>query len=704
MLKKGMKLKTILLACMLSMGMAFAAQGFAEVEKQDQEAFGKEMSVEIKKQLEKAPKYVKYLYKVIDYQPIWVDKDYLSYHTEMLLSELKNDFKKGLHKDLVSQYKALMPDENKAFASDSIEDKAKIEIGIMKLYAKSIDSILKNKKSKYDAVTLLKKAVEEKSIMSAIDEIADERIVDATFQRDLNLTVAETKQAKYRALAARLIGKDKDDRLKAMYELLDFKPIWVTEEGLTEYTKTLFSHIESDITLEKNSTIYNEYMSIKNAEVPTEKEAIAKKEFEIAKLYQDFMAHQLYGDINWKKFQHTIRTTMKHGVWRVHPILETPEGLLIESLKHKSLDYAFKKAKPAFNHYDRMLDALKKYKEIAANGGWEKLPHFKSLKPGMRSSVVPALRQRLAIEGDYVCDRNETGNHYKGCLVDAVKKFQLRHGLEAAGFVGKMTRKALNVTAQEKVAKLKLNLDRIKWIKRDHDKYHIYVNIPSFTMYMYDGKEVIRSMRVITGRKEHETPIFYGRVRTIVLNPYWRIPPSIIRHETVPKLQKDPGYTDKKNIEIHTGYSEHSPKVDPHSVNWHKYGKKLPPYRFMQSPGEKNALGKVKYLFPNKYSVYMHDTNQRYLFVKDYRALSHGCVRLHKPFELLETLAEIEPKIDGKRAKEILAENKKTPYRLSKSIPVDIVYLTTLVDKEGTVTFYDDVYGYDKLQLSMSKQ
>ena len=352
-----MNIKTIVLALILSLGSLFAAEGYAEVAKQDQETFNKEMSVEIKKELKDASKYVNYLYKIIDYQPIWVDKDYLSYHTEMLISELKNDFKKGLHKDLVAQYKALLPDENNAFASDSIEDKAKIEIGIMKLYAKSIDAILKDKKSKYDAITLLKKAVEEKSIMSAINEIADERIIDATFQRDLNLTVAEATQAKYRALAARLIGKDKDDRLKAMYELLDFNPIWITEEGLTDYAKTLFSYIDSDITLEQNSTIYREYEAIKNAEVPTDKKEIAAKEFKIAKLYQDFMAHKLYGDINWKKFEHTIRTTMKHGVWTVHPILETPEGLLIESLKHKSLDYAFKTAKPVFNHYDRMLNA-----------------------------------------------------------------------------------------------------------------------------------------------------------------------------------------------------------------------------------------------------------------------------------------------------------------------------------------------------------
>ena len=683
---------------------AVAAEGFQEVAQQDREAFNKAFKVELKKQLKHASKKVNSLYKAIDYEPIWVDKDYLSYHSEMLLNELKDDFKKGLYPKLVESYQKLMPDENKVFASDSLEDKAKVEIAMMQLYADTIDTILKNKKSKYNAVTLLQKAVTEKSVMSAIDEIANDRIIDKTFIADMNLSVTEAKQAKYRALAARLIGKDKEDRLKAMYELLDYQPIWITEKGLTEYSKTLFETIESDVTLEKNSTIYGEYQKIKNAKLPTQKKEIAKREFEIAKLYQDFMSHTLYGDIDWKRFQRNLHASRRHGVWTVHPILETPESLLIESLNHHSLAFAFKKAKPPFHHYDRMLEALKRYQKIAANGGWETLPEFKNLKPGMSDAVVPALRERLAIEGDYVCDRNETGTRYTGCLVEAVKRFQARHGLEDKGFIGKMTRKALNESAESKVAKLKLNLDRIKWIKRADDRYHIYVNIPTFTMYMYDKKKIIQSMRVIVGRKGHETPIFYGRVRTIVLNPYWRIPASIVRHETIPKLQKDPGYTRKKKIEIHTGYSEHSPTVDPYRVNWHKYGRKLPPYRFMQSPGEQNALGKVKYLFPNKYAVYMHDTNQRYLFSKDFRALSHGCVRLHKPFDLLETFCEIEPGIEKEKSKEILEENKKTPFRLKETIPVDIVYLTALAMKDGTVIFADDVYGYDKMQMAVSRQ
>jgi murein L,D-transpeptidase YcbB/YkuD len=699
------KIKVILLAVMIGFISLSANVGdYQAIAQEDQKEFAKEIKAELKKQLSKASRTVKQLYKEINYQPVWVDKDYLTHHSELLISELQDDFKKGLHKDLVAEYKQLLPDNNKIFHSGSIADKVRVEIGIMQLYADTIDDILKEKKSKHTASTLLQKALAEKSLLSAIDEIADERILNSMLTNDLNVSQLKEKEAVYSQLVSRLMGDDKDDRLKAMYELLDYQPIWITEKGLTAYSKDLFSTIETDTTIEKNSTIYSQSQDLKNMKLPKEKKAIVVKEFEIAKLYQTYMSHVLYGDIDWKKFLSTLRKTRRHGVWTVHNILATPESLLIGSLRYKSLKYAFEEAKPVFPLYDRMLTALKQYQEIVAKGGWKALPDFNNLKPGMSDPVVPALRRRLAIEGDYVCDKNETGQHYKGCLVEAVKKFQARHGLETEGYIGKMTRKALSESAQEKVTKLKLNIDRLKWLKRGDEPYHIFVNIPSYTMYMFDKGEVIQSMRIIAGRKGHETPIFYGRVRTIVLNPYWRIPASIIRHETIPKLQKDPGYTNKKKIEIHTGYSEHSPKVNPYSVNWRKYGKKLPPYKFMQSPGEQNALGKVKYLFPNKYSVYMHDTNERYLFVKDYRALSHGCVRLHKPFELLEVFAQIEPNIDAKKSKEILKKNKKTPYRLSKSIPVDIIYLTALVDHNGMVMFSDDVYGYDKMQLDVSKK
>jgi len=704
------KLKYILPALFLGLvTLSASIADYRQIYEESNHEFLQQMSGEIRKAMPTAPRKVREMYKAINYQPVWVDKDYLSPYAELLIVELKDDFANGMHKDLVAEYEKLMPNEDQVFASDSMEQRVKIELGIMKLYVDSINNILKDKKSKHTPITLLQKALEEKSLIHAMNEISAERIASRTPQQlDMNMTAAEkAKLEENRKIAQRLLGGDRKERLKAVYELLDYKTIWLEQSGaLTEFSDELFGQIENDVTLERNGSIYQAYLSLKASPEPEKKKELIRKEFAIAKLYQDYMGHVLYGDIDWRAFHHKLRKSYKHGVWVVHNVLASPESLLIEAVHDKSLASAFKKATPKFPMYEKMLLALKKYRTIVENGGWEPLPEFRPLKPGVRSSVVPRLRERLAREGDYrpsECPAPKDPKRYDKCLLEAVKKFQRRHGLEDKGYIGKLTQKALNESAEHKVARIKLNLDRIKWLKRAGDRYHIVVNIPAFTLYMFDGGDVIEKMRVITGRKGHETPIFYGRVRTIVLNPYWRIPPSIIRHETIPKLIKDPGYTRKKKIEIHTGYSEHSPTVNPYKVDWKKYRKKYPPYKFMQSPGEFNALGKVKYLFPNSYSVYMHDTNERYLFVKDVRALSHGCVRLHKPFDLLEVFSEIEPKIDYEKSRKILEENKKTPYRLSKTIPVDIIYLTSWVDDDGEVDFRDDIYGYDRLQLEEEK-
>lgn len=673
---------------------------YQEIYQQEQEIFNAEMRAEIKKSVVDSSKKVKELYKAIDYRPIWVDKDHLTQFTELLVQELKEDFEKGLHAKLVANYKKLLPNDEKVFASNSLKDRVVVELGVMQLYVDHISAILKEKKSKHTSLSLLQYALEEKSLIEALNVISVERIAHRMPTLDQNTTIfskwGEIDQNQTRTLMSGYEG-DKKERLKAMYRLLDYKSIWVREKGLTSFGEELFTQIGSDITLDKNTTTYKRYVELQNMALPKDKRAILEYEFEIAKLYQAYMTHALYGNIDWKKFKAKLRRHHRNGDWVVHNILFSPESLLIESLNKKTLNHAFTKAKPVFPLYERMLVALKKYQDIDASGGWETLPKFPDLKVGASDPVIPLLRERLKAEG-YSVDCADT-HKYDTCLLNVMQIFQRRHGLADEGYIGKLTRKALSETVAQKIDRIKLNIDRIKWIKRSNDKHHILVNIPSYTMYVFDEGEVIQSMKVIVGRKGHETPIFYGRVRTIVLNPYWRIPASIIRHEMIPKLKKNPHYTNSKNIEIHTGYSEHSPRVNPLNVNWHKYGRRLPPYRFMQSPGVKNALGKVKYLFPNKYAVYMHDTNQRHLFEKDVRSLSHGCVRLHKPFELLETFSTIDPIINFEKSQKILEDNKKRAFRLSQTVPVDMIYLTTWVDMEGTIQFRDDVYGYDKLQL-----
>ena len=697
------KIKSIALALCLSLSSVHATVGdYQEIYQQEQKEFNEKMRAEIQKSVSTSSKKVQELYRAVNYQPIWVDKDYLTQYAELLVHELQEDFDDGLYKELVASYKKLIPDEKKVFASDSLADRVVVELGMMQLYVDHINAILKDKKSKYTALSLLQFALEEKSLIHALNAISKERIACRTTLMNANMTMLKESEKMSQEHLAMLNSMDKKERLNAMYALINFQPVWITQTGLSSYTKSLFTQIERDITFDRSSDAYKSYQTLKNIEVPEDKQKIVAYEFQIAALYQDYMSHLLYGSIDWKAFQAKLKHK-RNADWVVHKVLSSPESLLIEAISHESLDFACEEATPRFPLYKKLIVALEKYQGFVNTGGWETLPEFKDLKPGMSDAVVPALRERLKKEGDYVsCDENVT-EQYDTCLVEAVKKFQARHGLAAEGYVGKMTRKALRESAAEKVARIKLNLDRMKWVKRSHDRYQIWVNIPAYKMYVFDENKLIETMKVIVGRKGHNTPVFYNRVRTIVLNPYWRIPASIIRHEMIPKLKKNSNYTNSKKIEIHTGYSEHSPKVNPHNVNWHKYGRRLPPYKFMQSPGKHNALGKIKYLFPNKYSVYMHDTNQPYLFAKDVRSLSHGCVRLHKPVELLETFSIMDSKINFEKAQATLEHNKKTPLRLSHSIPIDMIYLTTWVEEDGTVAFRDDIYGYDKMQLEAKK-
>jgi len=516
-----LKMKSIVVAICLSLsGLHASVSDYQEIYQQEQREFNAQMSAEIKKSVTSSSKRVQELYRAIDYQPVWVDRDYLTQYAELLVHELKSDFKKGLHPELVATYKKLVPNEEKIFNSDSLVDKVEIELGLMKLYSKHIGDILKERKSKHTALSLLQYALKEKSLMDALNAISEERITYRTPLMDKNMTIIKESEKMDMENITMLKSSDGKERIKAMYELLNFQPVWITQAGFSSYTEDLFKHIESDITLDKNSSTYQSYQTLKAIEIPEEKQKIVAYEFQIAQLYQDYMSHALYGNIDWKAFQSKLKKK-RNADWVVHNVLSSPESLLIEAISHGSLDHAFKEAKPLFPLYDKLLVALEKYQGMAAAGGWQALPEFTDLEPGMKDTVIPLIRERLTKESDYQpCSDNNHTERYDACLLEAVKKFQTRHGLTAEGYIGSMTRQALSESAEEKVARIKLNLDRMKWVKRSHDRYQIWVNIPGYTMYVFDENELIETMRVIVGRKGHNTPIFYNRVRTIVLNPY----------------------------------------------------------------------------------------------------------------------------------------------------------------------------------------
>ncbi|HSR73386.1 MAG TPA: L,D-transpeptidase family protein, partial [Sulfurovum sp.] len=273
------------------------------------------------------------------------------------------------------------------------------------------------------------------------------------------------------------------------------------------------------------------------------------------------------------------------------------------------------------------------------------------------------------------------------------------------GVIGKSTITAMNIPVEQRIASIRLNLDRIKWLNQRNAKRHITINIPAFTLYFEQDGQLLKQMKVITGKPRNPTPIFSNSVQYIVLNPYWNVPKSIIQNEMIPKLLRNPNAMVKEGIDIYAGQGDDAQKISGGSVDWsqYRYSKSMP-FRFAQPPGYKNALGKVKFLFPNEFSVYMHDTPTKPLFSRDVRAFSHGCIRLGEPIELLKIFSDFNDNVDFEKAQKRMEGNKREYLKLQTQVPIDVVYLTAWVDYDGVLQFRDDIYGYDAMQLSAIKQ
>lgn len=497
--------------------------------------------------------------------------------------------------------------------------------------------------------------------------------------------------------------------LRNLYKQLFFVPVWIHEKSLSSAAKDLFMAIENDKTLDREGRIYQNAIRYKTEAqtLYTTHIKISEKvalEFKISQLYEAYTNYRYFGSINWGAFNARISNLMVNDVnteWVLHRPEVNPVGMLENAALGGNLSKQLKKAEPTQYHYRALKKELVKYRKIQASGGWPTVNLKGTLKATKSNAEVPTLRERLRITGDYIpCKGSSEGLTYNKCLQKAVKHFQKRNGLSPDGEVGSGTLAVLNKTVDERVTTLLLNLDRIKWLKARHVKRRVIINIPDFMLYFIEDGKIVQKIRTVVGKPNHPTPIFSNSVKTIVLNPYWNIPTSIIQKEMIPKLLKNPYALKKKGIQIYSGWGKDASIVNPASVEWgqYRYSKRVP-YRFAQLPGKRNALGKLKFLFPNKYAVYMHDTPAKSLFNRSKRAFSHGCIRLQKPRELLKTFAKFEPNVDFKKSQKILRSKTKTYFSLKEQVPVDVIYLTAWIDNKGNLQFRNDIYGYDAMQL-----
>jgi murein L,D-transpeptidase YcbB/YkuD len=357
--------------------------------------------------------------------------------------------------------------------------------------------------------------------------------------------------------------------------------------------------------------------------------------------------------------------------WHINPLEERVDSALALTLREDELAAGLARMRPQDEGYVALRGALAQYRELSARGGWNAVPDGKPLKSGDTDSPIrlASLRQRLSLEG--FLNDSTTASVYTPALSAAVAEFQARHGIVVDGMLGKETIDAMNVPVSYRLGQIAVNLERHRWLARSLGERYIIVNVPEFKLQGYDSGQKKLEMKVIVGSEyqERATPVFGDSMEFVVFRPYWNVTDRIAANELWPKADADPGYLARNSYEV---------------VNDH--GKR----RIRQVPGPKNALGLAKFMFPNDFNIYLHDTPNGELFEKDVRAFSHGCIRVEHPEQLAEFVLGWPPE----KVQAAMQGSNDHTVRLPRKLPVYIVYFTTYV-RDGRLDFGNDLYDRD---------
>jgi L,D-transpeptidase YcbB len=353
-----------------------------------------------------------------------------------------------------------------------------------------------------------------------------------------------------------------------------------------------------------------------------------------------------------------------------------------------------KALRPRHPQYEQLRRMLVSYRSFQSLGGWDPIPAGPSLKPGMYDIRVAALRDSLAGRGY----KNLTGgdpNAFDAKLTDAVKRYQRASGIEPDGVVGKGTIGILNVPVEERIRHIIVNMERWRWLPANLGARHVFVNQAGAELFLVDKGKVIDNRRVIVGKPFHQTPMFSDRISYVEFNPTWTVSANIAKAEFLPKLIKDPGYLERNDYKIYASWAEGAPEMDPWTVDW-SLVKGGFPYRIVQQPGDKNALGYVKFMFPNKFNIYLHDTPSRQLFASTGRAFSHGCIRVHEAQDFAEKLMGLDRGMTRDEIDAIVAYGELKRISLKQKVPVHLAYFTVWIGDDGVVQFFPDIYSRDR--------
>ena len=356
----------------------------------------------------------------------------------------------------------------------------------------------------------------------------------------------------------------------------------------------------------------------------------------------------------------------------------------------------FRALRPSHPQYAQLRQMLAGYRSLLLRGGWPEISKGGTLKPGMNDPRVSEMRANLTARGYDSLEVAEPTIYDDG-LTEVVKHFQKRHGLDADGVAGPATFRALNVTAETRVDQLAINLERWRWLPRELGKNHVLVNQAGYELFMNQNGKTIDRRRVIVGKPFHQSPMFSDEIIYAEFNPTWTVPTSIAGKEMLPKIRDNPNYLEARGYKLYTSWNASAKPANPYAIDWSTVSSNRFPYRIVQGPGPKNALGQVKFIFPNKFSVYLHDTPARSLFSRTGRAFSHGCIRVDKPLDFARKIYSLQGGINPKKINGIVKSKKQTRVNLKRKLPVHLAYFTAWINEDGIPLFFEDVYKRDRL-------
>lgn len=463
-------------------------------------------------------------------------------------------------------------------------------------------------------------------------------------------------------------------KMRDFYKSRNYHFVWVSTDGLTEQARAFYNlhntYIKADIDTTQyakelharmDSLLNDDHLVLSPAET-------TETELRLTRHFFKFTKEEYEGTIDPSQLQ-----------WHI-PKKKIDAVALLDSLIAQN-GTKLENWEPVNRFYPLLKNKLIAYYAIDKKGGWDSIILKNRIyKVGDSGEVIAALKKRLRITGDYLAD--DTSLVFTAQLKSGLQHIQERLGLTADGVLGRGVADQLNISVKDRIEQILINMERLKWMPNESSGTRLVANIPEFSLHVFKSGHQEFSMKIVVGKAGHNTVIFTDSLQYIVFNPYWNVPESIVKNEILPAMQRNKNYLSRNNME-QTGYSNGLPVI-------------------RQKPGAKNSLGRVKFIFPNNYNIYFHDTPAKTLFDLTDRAFSHGCIRLSKPEELADYLLSDNANWPTSKIHEMMVKGgKNTWVKLKEKIPVYIVYFTAWVTKDGTLNFRDDIYGHDAKMKKM---